>query len=276
MEFDTKFSELLSLLQDSGKAMIAFSGGVDSTFLLKVAHDVLGDNVQAVMGLSPKVQREQLAEARKLAEGLGVSLITVETEELELEEFVSNPPERCFICKKEIFKKIRHVAQKQGFNHVFDGTNADDLSDFRPGMEAARQFQIRSPLLEAGITKDEIRFKSHELGLPTWDRQASTCLATRFPYGRRITLQGLAQVEKAESYLHGIGFKQVRARHYGESVRIEVEKGMIPLLARVAEPVVDFVKSTGFKYVCLDLEGYRQGSLNEMFPGKITVSANSR
>lgn len=268
MELSAKYEKLQEILGAMGKVLVAYSGGVDSTFLLKVAWDVLGNNALGVMGISETVPHDQIVEARELAVNMGVPFLTVTTEELHKEEFASNPVNRCFYCKSELFNKLWQVANERNIMYVLDGCNADDTKDYRPGMAAGSALNVRSPLQEAGMTKDDIRVLSRQLGLTTWDKPASPCLSSRFPYGIRITGNSLDKVEKAEKYLKSLGFNQVRARYHENILRIEVELDSIPRILEFREQIVSYLNSIGFRYVTLDLAGYRMGSLNEMLVAK--------
>ncbi len=263
-EKEKKITALREILAEAKRVVVAFSGGVDSTFLLKMAVEVLGaEQVLAVTGQSPTYPAWELAEAKELASALGVRQLIIDTEELEQEDFAANPPERCYFCKQELFSRLRQIAQKEGALAVLDGTNRDDLGDYRPGRKAARELGVRSPLLEAGLTKDDIRFFSFALGLPTWNKPACACLSSRFPYGTRITPEKLLQVERGEDFLRSLGFVQFRLRHHGALARIEIDPEQFSLLLAKASAVVSELKATGFAYVALDLEGYRTGSMNE-------------
>lgn len=247
-----------------GRVAIAFSGGVDSTFLLAAAHDVLkGNNVLAVNAVSPVYPQRELTFAESFAAKLGVECVLLPTRELGDERFAVNHPDRCFHCKTELFGKLRAIATEKEFPVIADGTTASDLGDFRPGMKARELYGVRSPLLEAGMTKPEIRELSHQRGLPTWDKPAMACLASRFPYGTSITVEALRQIERAEDYLFARGFRQVRVRHHGPVARIEVMADEMPRLLEEAPSVVQHLKSLGYRYVTLDLQGYRTGSMNE-------------
>ncbi len=259
-----KLEELRRILRGMGGLVLAYSGGVDSTFLLKVAHDCLGERALAVIGRSKTVPSRELAFAIETARRIGARCEIVDTEELEHADFTSNPPERCFYCKTELFGKLRELAAKEGLGWVADGSNADDAGDHRPGLEAGRAMGVRSPLMEVGLTKAEIRRHSREAGLSTWDKPSKACLSSRFPYGSIITKSKLAVIEEAENFLEDAGFKEIRVRHHGEIARVEVNKGQISRLASpgVREKVVSKLKSLGFRYITVDLAGYSSGSLN--------------
>ena len=259
---NAKYARLQNILRDSGKVLIAYSGGVDSTFLLKAAFDTIQDNAIGVIGISPTIAVDQVNDALRIAQDIGISVLTVNTEELTKEEYASNPTNRCFYCKQELFTKLWQIAGEKGFSLVFDGCNADDLGDYRPGMKAGHSMGVRSPLQEAGLTKDEIRQKSRELGLSTWSQPASPCLASRFPYGMRINEESLAKVEKAEKFLKGLGYAQVRARYLGDSLRIEVDRDKVGRILAEEAQIVPYLKDIGFVDITLDREGYRMGSLN--------------
>jgi len=265
---EAKYDRLRDSLAGYGSLLVAYSGGLDSSLLLKVSHDVLGDRVLAVTALSPTYPGQERAAAEELAKGLGVRLVTVETDELQIVGFADNPPERCYFCKSELFGQLQAIARDEGIAYVADGSNADDVDDYRPGMQAACELGVVSPLKEAGLTKEDIRTLSKRLGLPTWDKPSSACLASRFPYGEAITREKLAMVEAAESFLGELGFRQVRVRHHGTIARIEVAPGAIERLASpaVRAQVVHRLTEIGYDYVTLDCRGYRTGSMNEVLP----------
>ncbi len=263
-----KLNDLKQILINMESVLIAYSGGVDSTFLLKVAKDTLGDNkVLAVTELSPVYPSEETEQAKALAQKFGVEHQFLETQELSNSEFVNNPQERCYWCKKELFGDLLKIAEEQQLNYVLDGANFDDIGDFRPGMQAADELGIRSPLKEAHLTKDEIRHFSKELDLSTWDKPSFACLASRFPYGMKITKENLGKVDKAERFLRGFGIPQVRVRHYEQTARIEVPQEDIPRLVdeQVRKQLISYFKELGYTYISVDLEGYRMGSMNEPF-----------
>ncbi|MBP1709579.1 MAG: hypothetical protein H6Q47_112 [Deltaproteobacteria bacterium] len=263
-----KYNKLQRLLTDMGSLVLAYSGGVDSTFLLKVAKDALGDDVLAVTAVSPTYTQEEYERACEMALALGVRHISTQTNELENPDFLKNSPQRCYYCKKELFRKLRTIADQESLLCVADASNLDDCADYRPGRIAAKEAGIRSPLLEAGLRKEEIRALSKEMNLPTWDLPAAACLASRFPYGESLTLEKIKRVEQAEKFLRDIGFQQVRVRSHDRLARVELDANIIGEFFKkgLRANVVQKLKDLGFIYVTLDLEGYRTGSLNEVLP----------
>jgi uncharacterized protein len=264
---EEKYFRLKNCLAEMGSAVVAYSGGVDSTLLLAVGSEALGENLLAVTVDSPLHPRSMIELAGKMAARLKVEQLVIKTDELSSPAFTANPPDRCYLCKHARFSKLIDIAAREGITEVLDGTQMDDTGDYRPGMEAAEELSVRSPLLETEFYKFEVRALSRELGLATWNMPAGTCLATRVPYGEEITSKKLDVIDQGEEFLTGLGMKDVRLRFYDNgTARIEVSSQGVPVLASdgVRERVVDKMKSLGFTYVALDLSGYRTGALNEV------------
>ncbi len=269
---DNKLTTLIKILKNMQSAVLAYSGGVDSTFLLKAMQ--LSDLMTlAVTAVSEIIPHNDLLTAKEVAEELGIQHRIIKTEELSKEEFVSNTPDRCFFCKDELFKKLTDIALSEGYMFVLDGSNMDDTTDYRPGRKAAIKYNIRSPLIEAGLSKMEIREFSKQLGLSTWDKPSSPCLSTRFPYGQRITKEALKRVEMAEDLLRTLGFYKVRVRDHGSIARLEVEEDKIGLLLipEKRKIISEKLKSLGYAFVSLDLDGYKSGSLNRVLKDSLSL-----
>jgi len=265
MRLKNKLSKLKEIIKKSGSCLVAFSGGTDSAFLLKIASSVLPkDKIIAVTAVSATYPEEELKLAKEIARKFGVKHKIIKTSELSDKKFISNNPDRCYFCKKELFKQLKIIARAGNFESVFDASNLSDKSDFRPGVRAKNELGVRSPLQEALITKPEIRILSKKLGLSTWDKPSLACLASRIPYGTSISKPALERVDKAEKILRGLKFSQVRVRHYNGLCRIEVPEKDIPRLINVRQSLIDKFKKLGYNYITVDLEGYRTGSLNEV------------
>jgi uncharacterized protein len=260
-----KYERLRHIITQAGAAVVAFSGGVDSTFLLKVCVDLLGDRALAVTARSETYPARELEQASDLAGQIGGNHLIIDSEELDVPGFSDNLPHRCFLCKTELFSKVKEIAAARGISWVFDGSNGDDSQDFRPGRQAAHKLGVRSPLEEAGLGKQDVRALSRMLGLPTWDKPSLACLSSRFPYHTKITRSALHRVENAEAYLWGLGMRVFRVRHHDSIARIELGQGEINRFweGDLRGKIVAHFKALGYKYVTLDLEGYRTGSMNE-------------
>lgn len=261
-----KYDSLRNRLENLGSALVAYSGGVDSTLVAFAAHVVLGERCVAVLATSDVHTRNEVDDARETAARLGFTLVEVDTYELADPRFRDNPPDRCYYCKREMFGLLRHVADSRGIKWVLDGTNADDTSDHRPGRKAATEYGVVSPLLEVGLHKNEVRELSRMLGLPTWDKPSMACLASRFPFGTAITDEGLERVRVAEAALRDLGLRQFRVRSHGDIARVEVEPEEMDRAWEIRGAVAAAVKSAGFAFATQDLDGYRSGSMNATLP----------
>lgn len=269
MDLQEKNRRLGEILREMGKVLIAFSGGIDSTFVLARAKQELGDNVLAVTAASETFPQRELKEAEELARRLGVRHEVIRIAELSRPEFVANHPDRCYHCKAGLYLQLVQMAEERGIRWVLDGANMDDLGDFRPGRRAAKEFGIRSVLQEAGLYKRELRQLARGMGLPNWDKPSFACLSSRIPYGSPITLEKVKQLDRGEEALHRLGFRQVRIRHHGAIARIEVPREDFARVLDRADHITEVLKRLGFTYVTLDLQGYRSGSMNETLKGAL-------
>ena len=257
-----KYDRLLAIFAEMGSVLIGFSGGVDSTLIAKAAYDALGDRALAVTGISPSLMIEEANECPKIAAHIGIRYREIRTDEMDDPNYVSNPVNRCYFCKSELWDKLTPIAQDEGYAAVVDGSNVDDLGEFRPGMDAGKERNVRSPLQEAGLNKADIRAISGALGLPTWNKPSHPCLSSRIPHGTFITIEKLDQVGQAEAYLRVLGFRGFRVRHHGEIARLELQPGDFPKMMEQRAEIVEALTAIGFRFVTLDLAGFKSGSLN--------------
>ncbi|MBV9866720.1 MAG: ATP-dependent sacrificial sulfur transferase LarE [Abitibacteriaceae bacterium] len=280
---EEKLAALRGLLSNLGRVIIAYSGGVDSAFLLKVAREEIGDRAVAIIGISPSLMPEELSEARQLAAQMEIPLREVDTHEMEDPNYIANPNNRCYFCKSELFNVLTKIAETEGFDAVCDGTNLDDMQEWRPGAQAGAERAILSPLREVGLAKAEIRQLSKQFHLPTWDKPAMPCLSSRIPYGTPVTAEALRMIGRAEAWLRAQGLRQVRVRHYVEedrpTARIEVDPTEIAHLFELREAATAELRAVGYTKILLDLEGYRRGKLNDSIgqksaPQPITLHLN--
>jgi uncharacterized protein len=268
MNWTEKLEQLQALFREIDQALIAYSGGVDSTLVAKIAYDVLGDRALAVTAVSASLLPEELEDAKIQAATIGIAHKIVQTQEMDNPNYTSNPVNRCYFCKSELHDTLKPLALELGYPYVLDGVNADDLHDYRPGIQAAKERGARSPLAEIGVTKAEVRQISQQLGLPWWDKPAQPCLSSRFPYGEEITIAKLQRVGRAEIYLRNLGWQNLRVRSEGDTARIELSPDKIKDFVTTTDllSLVSVFQNWGFIYVTLDLEGYRSGKLNQVLP----------
>ena len=271
-----KLDELHRIIGAMNSVIVAFSAGVDSTFVAAVAADVLGEHATAVTGVSPSIPSSEVEEAGALARQIGIRHVLLDTSEMDRPGYVENSPQRCYHCKTELYSLLEEMAGRDGIAYVLDGCNVDDLGDHRPGRVAAAEHRVRSPLIEAGLTKAEIRELSKERGLPTWDKPAMACLSSRIPYGTPVTVEALDQVGAAEAFLRGLGLRQLRVRHHGDVARIEVELADVAIVVEHRERIVTRLRNLGYAHVTLDLAGFRSGSMNEGLAGRTRTTNGKR
>jgi pyridinium-3,5-biscarboxylic acid mononucleotide sulfurtransferase len=275
-DVQARYNLLQTILRDMESVLVAYSGGVDSALLLKVAYDVLGERAVGAIASSPAYAGEETREALDAAALMGIPVLTLQTHELEDERYVVNDLNRCYFCKTELFSQLAPLAQERKLSHIAYGLNLDDLGDFRPGQRAAHEFQVRSPLKEAGLGKQEIRLLAKFLGVPVWGKPAMACFSSRIPYGTRVDVASLQMIYQAEKLLHGLGFHQLRVRHHDKIARIEVERSELPRLIEdeMSRTVTEGLRKIGYLYITVDLQGFRSGSMNEgFFKKKKTINS---
>jgi uncharacterized protein len=264
MMLEEKYKHLKEMLGGMQSVIVAYSGGIDSTLLLKIAHDVLSEKSIAITSVSASMPGNELDEARKIANIIGVEHLLIEGHELEDQRYLQNPQNRCYFCKQDVYTHMVEYSIQHGYQYILDGTNADDLIDNRPGRQAALENGLRSPLMEVGLTKADIRILARQLGLPNWNKPSAACLSSRIPYGTPIEISVLHQIEQAENLLHQTGFSQVRVRYHEQIARIEIEIDDFSLALEKHLEITSGLKVLGFSYITLDLNGYRSGSMNEV------------